>query len=65
MSGGTLDLTNSAAIQNSTLTMTGSGTLLFDSSVSANAFTLGGLQSGSSGPGYDIALQNSAGAPLR
>ena len=50
MSGGTLDLTNSAAIQNSTLTMTGSGTLLFDSSVSANAFTLGGLQSGKFGP---------------
>ena len=57
-----LNLSNSGAIQNSTLVMNG-GNLVFDRSVSGNAFTIGGLAAGSSGPGYDIALQNNAVSP--
>jgi len=39
------------------------GSLVFDSSVSGNAFTLGGLAASTSGTGYNIALQNNAGTP--
>jgi fibronectin-binding autotransporter adhesin len=56
---GTLDLQNQNALQNSTLTMN-DGTLVFDSAVSGNAFTLGGLSASTSGAGYNIALQNNA-----
>jgi fibronectin-binding autotransporter adhesin len=55
--GGTLDLSNQLAIQNSTLNVT-TGAVAFDSSVSGNAFTIGGL----SGSG-NVALQNNAGTP--
>jgi len=55
---GTLDLSNQNALQNSALTMNG-GSLVFDSVVGGNAFTLGGL--GGTG---NLALQNSAGAVL-
>ena len=58
-SAGTLKISNQLALQNSTLTMNG-GSLSLDSSVGANAFTMGGLAAASSGAGYDIALQNSA-----
>lgn len=61
-SAGTLKLANQYALTNSTLTMNG-GSLVFDSSVSGNAFTLGALAASSSGAGYNIALQNNAGSP--
>ncbi|MEI6077145.1 MAG: autotransporter-associated beta strand repeat-containing protein [Verrucomicrobiota bacterium] len=63
LSGGTLDLKNQNAAQNSTVTLSG-GTLVLDSSVSANAFTFGGLAANASGVGYDLALQNSAASPV-
>ena len=58
----TINLNNQNALQNSTLTMKG-GSIVFNSSVVANAFTLGGLSAASSGAGYDLALQNNAGTP--
>ena len=59
---GTLNLSNQNAVQSSTLTM-GGGTLVFDQSVSGNAFTFGGLAAASAGAGYNIALLNNAGSP--
>ena len=64
ISSGTLVLGNQNAVQNSTLTMTGGGAVVFSSSVAGNAFTLGGLAAATSGPGYDIALQNDALTPV-
>jgi fibronectin-binding autotransporter adhesin len=61
--GGTLVLKNQLALQSSTLTPNG-GSVVFDSMVGENAFTLGQLASTSNGPGYDIALQNDAAAPI-
>jgi autotransporter-associated beta strand protein len=62
--GGTVDLANQYAVQNSTVTMQPYGSaLVFDSSVSGNAFTFGGLAAASNGPGYDIALQDNAITP--
>jgi autotransporter-associated beta strand protein len=55
---GTLDLQNSLALAGSTLASP-AGTLVFDSTVTGNAFTFGGL----SGTGA-IALQNSAGTAI-
>jgi fibronectin-binding autotransporter adhesin len=57
LSAGTLNLSNSLALQNSTLAYS-AGTLVLDQSVVSNAFTFGGL-SGTSA----IALQNNAGSP--
>ena len=57
VSSGTLDLNNQLALQNSTLALNG-GSVTFDSGVTANAFTLGGL-SGSA----NLALANNAGTP--
>jgi autotransporter-associated beta strand protein len=54
-STGTLQLANSLALQNSTLSYTGAAALVFDSSVGTHAFTLGGL-TGTSG----IALADNA-----
>ena len=59
---GTLNLANQNAVQNSTMTMNG-GTLTFDKALSGHAFTLGGLAGTSSGPGYDIALHDTAATP--
>ena len=56
---GTLILSNSNAVQNSTVSMNG-GRLVFDSSVSGHAFTVGGLAAVTSGSGYDIALLDNA-----
>ena len=56
INGGTLNLSNALALQNSTFA-TG-GTLVFDQSVTGNAFTFGGL-SGSA----NIALLNNASTP--
>ncbi len=61
-SSGAANLTigNQLALQNSTLTLsTSCGSLRFNSSVAANAFTFGGL----AGAGRNIALQNNAGTP--
>ena len=57
VSAGTLILKNQNAIQNSTLTPS-SGTIAFDSSVSGNAFTVGGLAGSGS-----LVLQNNAATP--
>ena len=58
VSGGTLDLGNQYALQNSTLSING-GAAVFDSSVLANAFTLGGLD----GTAGNLVLQNNAATP--
>ena len=59
VSAGTLDLSNGLALQNSTLATGGAG-IVFDTSVSSHAFTLGGL-----GGSASLALQdNSSPAPL-
>ena len=58
VTSGTLDLSNQYALQQSTLAMSG-GIAVFDSSVSGNAFTVGGL-SGAGG----LALSNSAGTAV-
>ena len=55
ITAGTLNLTNSAALQLSTFVAPTSGTLVFNKSVTGNAFVVGNL----SGSG-NIALQNSA-----
>jgi autotransporter-associated beta strand protein len=60
--GGTLVLKNQLAVQNSVVSVNNSS-VVFDSSVAANAFTFGGLSAPYAGPGYDIALQNNAGSP--
>jgi len=57
VTSGTLDLSNSLALENSTVTSGGTG-IVFDSSVGSDAFTFGGL-SGSA----NLALQNNAGTP--
>jgi len=62
-SAGTLNLACQFALQASTLTMNG-GSLVFDSSVTNNTFTFGGLAAPAAGLGYDIDLTNNAGAPV-
>ncbi len=57
VSGGTLNLSNALALLNNTLTLAG-GSVAFDSSVSPNAFTIGGLAGTS-----NLALQNNAASP--
>ena len=59
VSGGTLDLSNQYALQNSTLTLSG-GSAVFDSSVGGNAFTLGGLAGTA---GSNLVLQNNPATP--
>ena len=58
ITGGTLNLSSGSALQASTVAPT-SGKLVFSSSVTSNAFTLGGL----SGSG-NIGLQNNAGTAI-
>ncbi|MFM8494974.1 MAG: beta strand repeat-containing protein, partial [Planctomycetia bacterium] len=58
LSAGTIQLQNQAALQNSTLSLSGTGGVVFDSAVSGNAFTLGGLSASSNAA--TLALQNSA-----
>ena len=57
LSGGTLQLLNSAAIGSSTLDLAG-GSVVFDSSVASRAFSVAGLTGSGS-----LALQDSAGTP--
>ncbi len=59
ITAGKLDLSNSSALQNSTLSYTLANSLIFDSSVSSDAFTLGGL-SGST----NLGLTNNASAAV-
>lgn len=63
--GGTLILKDANALQSSILGIA-NGSVVFDSSVASNAFTIGGLSSASgfSGTGYDISLQNNLGQPI-
>ena len=58
VSAGSLKLSNQSALQNSTLNMNG-GSVVFDSSVTGKAFTVGALANGA---GYNLALQNNAAA---
>ncbi len=58
VTAGTLNLSNALALQNSTLSAPTVGNVVFDKSVGANAFTVGGL----TGAG-NIALQNNAASP--
>lgn len=58
LSAGTIQLQNQNALQNSTLSLSGTGGIVFDSVVAGNAFTLGGLDS--SNNSATLALQNSA-----
>lgn len=60
VSAGKLNLSNQLALQNSVLTPL-TGGVVFDSSVVANAFTVGGLNGAASG--NDLVLQNNAGSP--
>jgi fibronectin-binding autotransporter adhesin len=64
--GGTLVLKHQYALSNSVLNVNNSS-IVFDSAAGTN-FTVGGLSSTSTapygGPGYDIGLTNSAGAPI-
>jgi len=63
-SAGTLNVACQFALQASTLTMNG-GNLVFDSSVTNNTFTFGGLASAiAGGGGYDLALTNNTGSPV-
>ena len=57
VTSGSLDLSNTLALQHNTLTTGGTG-IIFDSSVGSHAFTIGGL----SGSG-NLALQDNAGTP--
>jgi fibronectin-binding autotransporter adhesin len=58
VNAGTIELQNQLALQNSTLTLSGTGGVVFGSAVAGNAFTLGGLAA--SNAAASLALQNSA-----
>ena len=62
LNSGTLRLDNQHAVLNSTFTHSGTGVLLFNSSVSANAFTFGGLAA--SNTAATLALSNTAGTAI-
>jgi hypothetical protein len=58
LSAGTIQMQHQAALQNSTLALSGTGGVVFDAVVAGNAFTLGGLSAASASAG--LSLQNSA-----
>ncbi len=62
--GARVYLNNRLALQNSTVTLSADADLIFDNSVSANAFTFGGLAASSAGTGFNLALLNDAGTPI-
>ena len=62
--GAIVYLKNRLAFQNSTVTLSSAANLIFDSSVSTNAFTFGGLAASSAGTGTNLALRNSASTPI-
>ena len=57
-------LKHQLAFQNSTVILSPDVNLIFDSSVTTNAFSFGGLSASSAGTGYDLALQNNAATPI-
>jgi autotransporter-associated beta strand protein len=62
--GALVNLKNRLAFQNSTVVLSPDANLIFDSSVSANAFTFGGLAASTSGTGSNLALRNNASTPI-
>jgi fibronectin-binding autotransporter adhesin len=62
VNAGTLQLRHQAALQFSTLSLSGTGGVVFDSVVAGNAFTFGGLSSSNSAA--TLALRNSAAAAI-
>lgn len=62
--GARLILRHPLALQNSTVTLSADANLVFDSSVSGNAFTFGGLAAASAGTGRNLTLLNSAGTAV-
>ncbi len=63
VTGGTLDLASTNAVQDSTVIMNG-GALTFDSVAGGTAFWLGGLAAVTNGVGYDLNLQNTANSAI-
>ncbi len=61
LTAGTLQIDSELALANSTFTHSGTGTLAFNSAVSGNAFTFGGLAA--SNAAAALALENNAGTP--
>ena len=62
--GARVSLNHQLALQNSTVILSADATVVFNDSVSANAFSFGGLSSLSSGTGFNLALQNDAASPI-
>ena len=56
--GAQVNLKNRYALQNSTVILSSDAKVVFDSSVSVDAFTLGGLAASVAGTGYNLALVN-------
>lgn len=61
--GARVYLNHQLALQNSTVTLSSDANMIFNDSVSAKAFTLGGLAAASAGTGFNLALQNDAVSP--
>lgn len=59
-----VSLKHPLALQNSTVILSADANLIFDSSVTANAFTFGALAASSTGTGSNLALRNSASTPI-
>ena len=62
--GARVNLNHQLALQNSTVTLSSDANMVFNDSVSAKAFTLGGLAAASAGTGSNLALQNDAASPV-
>jgi fibronectin-binding autotransporter adhesin len=62
--GARVSLNHQLALQNSTVVLSSDANVVFNDSVSAKAFTLGGLAAASTGTGFNLALQNDASSPL-
>jgi fibronectin-binding autotransporter adhesin len=62
--GAIVYLKNRLALQNSTAALSSDANLIFDSSVTTNAFTFGGLAASSAGTGSNLALRNNTGTPI-
>ncbi len=62
--GARVNLNHRLALQNSTLALSADANVVFNDSVSVNAFTFGGLSANSAGTGSNLALQNDAVSPI-
>jgi fibronectin-binding autotransporter adhesin len=62
--GARVFLRNRFACQNSTVILSSDADLIFDDSVTANAFAFGGLAASSGGAGSNLALRNDAGVAI-